>query len=205
MWDGGELKPKFLLLWIAVPLMAWGQVPKHAAAKINPAPASDSCHIHEVTNLPGSHEFGSHFLEAMAGDPDPKAKDRNVVWGLTADLSSRVPAHDRALYISKSSDGGKTWSSRTLNSPFPIRELRFITPKIGWAAGGNVYSNIGGAYFSTDGGQTWKADLDTQGHELASCAAMNVPGGTRVWCAGFALQSSRFNSAVYSTLYKTAR
>jgi hypothetical protein len=109
MWDGGELKPKFLLLWIAVPLMAWGQVPKHAAAKINPAPASDSCHIHEVTNLPGSHEFGSHFLEAMAGDPDPKAKDRNVVWGLTADLSSRVPARDRALYISKSSDGGKTW------------------------------------------------------------------------------------------------
>ncbi|MEA2261849.1 MAG: hypothetical protein QOJ51_4674, partial [Acidobacteriaceae bacterium] len=75
--------------------MAWGQ---------------DSCHIREVTQLPGSHEFGSHFLEAMAGDPDPRAKDRNVVYGLTADLSSRVPAQDRALYISKSTDNGKTWT-----------------------------------------------------------------------------------------------
>jgi hypothetical protein len=63
-----------------------------------------------VIELPGSREFGSHFLEAMAGDPNPKAKDRNTVWGLTADLSSRVPAQDRALYISKSSDGGRTWT-----------------------------------------------------------------------------------------------
>jgi hypothetical protein len=101
MWDGGELKPKFLLPWIVVPMMAWGQVPQHAA---------DSCHIREVTELPGSHEFASHFLEAMAGDPNPNAKDRNVVWGLTADLSSRVPAQDRALYISKSSDGGRSWT-----------------------------------------------------------------------------------------------
>ena len=75
--------------------MAWGQ---------------DSCQIREVTQLPGSHEFASHFLEAMAGDPDPRAKDRNVVYGLTADLSSRVPAEDRALYISKSTDNGKTWT-----------------------------------------------------------------------------------------------
>jgi len=91
-------------------MMTWAQITKHAEAKINLPPASDSCHIHEVTELPGSHEFGSHFLEAMAGDPDPKAKDRNVVWGLTADLSSRVPAQDRVLYISKSTDNGKTWT-----------------------------------------------------------------------------------------------
>ena len=75
--------------------MAWGQ---------------DACHIREVTEFPGSHEFASHFLEAMAGDPDPRAKHRNVVYGLTADLSSRVPAQDRALYISKSTDSGKTWT-----------------------------------------------------------------------------------------------
>jgi photosystem II stability/assembly factor-like uncharacterized protein len=121
-------------------------------------------------------------------------------WVAGGEISPNV-----AGWVHRTTDGGKTWSSRTLNSPFPIRELRFITPKIGWATGGNVYSNIGGAYFSADGGQTWKADLDTQGHELASCAALTVPGGTRVWCAGFALQSSRFNSAVYSTLHKNAR
>jgi hypothetical protein len=70
----------------------------------------DSCNIHEVTSLPGSHLFGSDFIEAMASDPNPKAKDRNVVWGLTADLSSEVPAQNRAMYISKSTDGGRTWA-----------------------------------------------------------------------------------------------
>jgi hypothetical protein len=70
----------------------------------------DSCHVHRVTSLPGSRQFASDFLEAMANDPDPKARDANVVWGLTADLSSKVPAQDRAMYISKSTDSGKTWT-----------------------------------------------------------------------------------------------
>jgi hypothetical protein len=41
---------------------------------------------------------------------DPAAKDPNALWGLTADLSSKVPAEGRALYVSKSIDGGKTWT-----------------------------------------------------------------------------------------------
>jgi hypothetical protein len=113
-----------------VPVMAWGQIPS------SPTPASyrlvhdsysmvsgsssfaaendgdtarrdlDTCHSHEVTGLPGSHEFASHFMETMASDP----KDPNVVWGLTADLSDTVPAQDRAIYISKSTNGGETWA-----------------------------------------------------------------------------------------------
>ncbi len=90
-------------LLLAVPLMAWGQTPL-------PQTAADSCRVRRVTSLPGSRQFASDFLEAMADDPDPKARDANVVWGLTADLSSKVPAQDRAMYISKSTDGGKTWT-----------------------------------------------------------------------------------------------
>jgi hypothetical protein len=88
---------------MAVPMMAWGQVPR-------PQTAAESCHLRQVKDLPGSHGFGSDFIEAMASDPAPRARDRDVVWGLTADLSSRVPEPDRAMYISKSSDGGKTWT-----------------------------------------------------------------------------------------------
>jgi hypothetical protein len=69
----------------------------------------DICHSHEVTGLPGSDQFASHFMETMASDP----KDPNVVWGLTADLSDTVPAQDRAIYISKSTDGGATWTQVT--------------------------------------------------------------------------------------------
>jgi hypothetical protein len=66
----------------------------------------DNCHSHEVTGLPGSDQFASHFMETMASDP----KNPNVVWGLTADLSDTVPAQDRAMYISKSTNGGETWA-----------------------------------------------------------------------------------------------
>jgi hypothetical protein len=70
----------------------------------------DLCHIHEVKSLPGSHQFASDFIETMASDPDPRAKDPNVVWGLTADFGSEVPFRDLAMYVSKSIDGGVTWT-----------------------------------------------------------------------------------------------
>jgi hypothetical protein len=116
---------KVLFLMMAAPLMTWGQNPLNVrlAPRVGyhdgygaDSESEDarkdlnSCHIYEVKSLPGSHEFGSDFIEAMASDPDPRAKDRGSVWGLTADLSSKVPAQDRAMYISKSNDGGKTWT-----------------------------------------------------------------------------------------------
>jgi hypothetical protein len=33
-----------------------------------------------------------------------------MVWGLTADLSDEIPAEERALYISRSANGGETWT-----------------------------------------------------------------------------------------------
>jgi hypothetical protein len=105
-----------LLLWIAAPLLAWGQVPSphappsHRAPPQSPASSdragTDSCRSREVTTLPGSHQFASDFLETIASDPE----DPEVIWGLTADLSDRVPSRDRALFISKSVDSGTTWT-----------------------------------------------------------------------------------------------
>jgi hypothetical protein len=100
------------LAWIAALLVASGQISLSQATTTDADNAKkdlDSCRIHEVRSLPGSHEFGSDFIEAVASDPNPRAKDRNAVWALTADLSSKVPPANRVLYISKSTDGGKTW------------------------------------------------------------------------------------------------
>lgn len=109
-----------------------------------------------------------------------------------------------AGWVHRTTDGGKTWSGRTLQSPIPIRELLFISPDIGWAAGGN-YNDIGGIYFSSDGGKTWTLDLNTNGHEMGACASKKVPKGYQVWCAGFASASSGWNSTVYTTLYRSAQ
>jgi hypothetical protein len=97
-------------------------------------------------------------------------------------------------------DGGKTWSGRTIDGPWPLRSVLFLTSKIGWAAGGNVYTNVGGIYFSTDGGNTWSVDATTNS-EMGSCAQHSIAvGHHQLWCAGFN-SSSGFNSVIYSTQY----
>jgi hypothetical protein len=84
---------------MASPIVAWGQAP--------PPQTPANCQLYEVKSLPGSHHFAADFLERMTSDP----KDPTVVWGLTADLSDTIPSPDRALYISKSTNGGKTWTT----------------------------------------------------------------------------------------------
>jgi hypothetical protein len=79
-----------------------------------PSPPS-GCQITRVTTLPGSRQFAADFIETVATDPDPTAADANVLWGLTADLSDKVPPSRQAIYLSKSVDGGRTW--------FPLASL----------------------------------------------------------------------------------
>jgi hypothetical protein len=108
------LRWTFRLTLLAAPLMAWGQLPA-ANAKQN----ADDCYVREVKGLPGSHAYAADFLEVIAGDPSLRARNRDVVWGLTADLSTDVPAEERALYISKSTNGGVTWTTVTrINSRY---------------------------------------------------------------------------------------
>jgi photosystem II stability/assembly factor-like uncharacterized protein len=98
---------------------------------------------------------------------------------------------DVAGWVHRTADGGTTWSERTLDSPWPIREILFVTPEMGWAAGGNIYSGAGGLYFSNDGGKTWTLDLDSEGREMDACAHV----GSQVWCAGY---DAAFDGAVYT-------
>lgn len=65
------------------------------------------CAVQQVTGLPGSHGYAGDFIEATAMEPG--ADDQDVFWALTADLSETVPAEKRAMYISKTTDGGVTW------------------------------------------------------------------------------------------------
>jgi photosystem II stability/assembly factor-like uncharacterized protein len=97
-------------------------------------------------------------------------------------------------------NGGTTWSGRTLDGPWPIRSILFLTKKIGWAGGGNVYTDVGGMYFSTDGGNTWTVDVTTNS-EMGSCSDHAISGHHQVWCAGFNYTDDNFNSVIYSTTY----
>jgi len=98
-------------------------------------------------------------------------------------------------------NGGKTWTARTLDGPWPIRSILFLNNTIGWAAGGNFWTGVGGIYFSTDGGMTWSVDATT-GAEMGACAQHPVAAGKhQLWCAGFVGNSSVYSTVIYSTEY----
>jgi len=97
-------------------------------------------------------------------------------------------------WVHRTTDGGKTWSGRTLDIGWPIREIFFFTPNIGWAAGGNIYSGVGGMYFSNDGGQTWSEDVNT-GAEMGSCDGGQIGTKGQIWCAG---SDASLNGVVYT-------
>jgi photosystem II stability/assembly factor-like uncharacterized protein len=115
--------------------------------------------------------------------------DDNNGWVGSGEIAPNVEG-----WVHRTTDGGKTWSGRTLNSPWPIREIFFVSSTIGWAAGGSVGNSIGGIYFSSDGGQAWSLDVDTNGHEMDACDSQLSNGGYQIWCAGY----SGFNSAIYT-------
>ena len=97
-------------------------------------------------------------------------------------------------WVHRTTDGGTTWSNRTLDIGWPVREILFLTPKLGWAVGGNVFSGVGGMYFSRDGGQTWSLDADT-GAEMSSCDSKRQGRHVQVWCGG---TNGSFSGVVYT-------
>jgi len=121
-----------------------------------------------------------------------------VGWTGGGEISPQVQG-----WLHRTTDGGATWSGRVLNAPWPIRQIEFLSRKTGWAAGGDIYSNVGGIYFSSDGGKTWNEDIDT-GDEVGACDHWNLgTGQTQVWCIGMAYNGHEFISNVYSTVVAT--
>lgn len=113
-----------MVVWLLVLSMTAGaQTPRRSppgriTSSASPPPAkvagpSDepaSCRVQQVTAFPGSHQFATDFIETIATDPDAGSDDLAAIWGLTADLSERVAPQQQAMYISKSADGGATWT-----------------------------------------------------------------------------------------------
>ena len=151
------LNRRGLFVLMAVSVLGWGQTPEPQILVPDPDIVTslssfgnsdgdakndlDSCRVHRVTGFPGSHYFGSDFIETIASDPDPDAEDPDIIWGLTADLSDQVPFRDRAMYISKSTDGGATWTQ------VARVDSRYFDAGIAEGLRNGLIVSPGGAYF----------------------------------------------------------
>jgi hypothetical protein len=98
-------------------------------------------------------------------------------------------------WVHRTTDGGETWSDRTLDSPWAVREIIFVNANDGWAVGGS--GDSGGAYISHDGGDTWTVELDA-GVGLTACSTADFV----IFCAGY---DNSLNSHIYSRDYDHIR
>ena len=123
----------------------------------------------------------------------------------------------------ETTDGGSTWTE-ILNRGYPYyyygiavsgknvvasgfddsNSEAILTPSTN-GGGGNIYSSVGGIYYSADGGRTWSEDLSTE-DEIGACASQNLGNGeTQIWCIGDAENNGNFSSNVYSTTVTTPK
>ena len=83
-------------------------------------------------------------------------------------------APEVAGWVHHSSDSGRSWQPRSLETAYPIRWVGFgcgpIGATVALAAGGDYFTGVGGIWSSTDAGATWKLEVDTKA-EMSACAA----------------------------------
>jgi photosystem II stability/assembly factor-like uncharacterized protein len=102
-----------------------------------------------------------------------------------------------AGWCHRTTDGGISWSDRLNNFPYPIRTIKFIKDGTGFAIGGNVYSEAGGIYSSTNGGLNWTLDISTAAEMFSMDYKQVTSDSIDVWCVGSTGGSTGFTGKVY--------
>ena len=88
-------------------------------------------------------------------------------------------------WVRVTEDGAQTWSGRTLNTLFPVRDVLRVTPDIAFAAGGHYELGVGTIWRSTDGGWSWDIELSVDA-EITQLASYRVNAAyVDVFAAGF--------------------
>ncbi|MDI3310232.1 MAG: hypothetical protein QJR05_02205 [Thermoanaerobacterium sp.] len=96
------------------------------------------------------------YSDAYVENVEPYFLDSNNGW------ISWINYNDAALYIFKTTDGGKTWSKLSYKLPQftqSISKIQFVTPNTGWllaVSDGAAEQQIKYLFRTNDGGKTWE-------------------------------------------------
>jgi photosystem II stability/assembly factor-like uncharacterized protein len=94
-------------------------------------------------------------------------------------------------------DGGSSWSPRLYDYPFPIRTVKFFNDSIGFAAGGNVFQDVGGIYSTINGGLNWTLDVNAFAEMFSLDYKQASSDSIDVWCVGSTGGSSGYTGKLY--------
>jgi len=105
-----------------------------------------------------SRDRGAHWQIRPAADSvfDNAVSFVDTVYGMTA--GGTISPELRG-WVHGSTDGGRTWSGRLLQTTLPLRAVKMVTREMAFAAGGSFDDALGEIWMTTDGGQTWSRDL----------------------------------------------
>jgi len=104
-----------------------------------------------------------------------------------------------AGWVHRTTDGGTTWSDRLNTFTYPIRAVKFFNSNTGFISGGNVNSETGGIYSTTNGGLNWNLDVNSAA-EMFSINTVNVGSDSLdVWCVGSTGGTTGYNGKAYKT------
>ena len=110
-------------------------------------------------------------------------------------------------WIYKTSNAGHTWTASPVQTTaYPIRALLAYDTQRAWAAGGNVYSGVGGIWATADG-STWSLEQDTA-NEINDLTSVRIDASNvNLFAAGYISQiwrrtiASPVDSGLVATSY----
>jgi photosystem II stability/assembly factor-like uncharacterized protein len=122
--------------------------------------------------------------------------DNNQLKGWTGGGQISAPVSG---WVHRTTDGAQTWSARLFAFDLPVRSVKFLNDSIGLAVGGNVYSEAGWIYSTTNAGTNWNQDVST-GAEMFSLDLKRIsPNSINIWCVGSTGSSTGFTGKLYKT------
>ena len=110
---------------------------------------------------------GTGFSVASRGLSEIKIVDANTVWALAYDGSTPTPpatTNPSIQEITLTTDGGGTWTAKTINIGDPLLEINNISPVSGttaWLSALIPADGNGVIYKTIDGGDNWTQQLAT--------------------------------------------
>jgi len=142
----------------------------------------------------GSTDHGATWNVQHSSDPtfDGGVWFSDTLHGWTGGGQISTPVSG---WVHRTTDAGATWSGRLIETPEPIRAVLFLNDTLGFAVGGNHYTSVGAIYSTTDGGDSWRLDVNT-GSEMKGIDYQLVGDSIDLWCVGF---DNSFTGCIYKT------